>query len=446
VDNILDGYNEGSEDILQAFEEDSSTGGTKVPLNSRRNKASLSAFLTGDPENALGSYNLFMAESEQGSSTLQDEVLDKTTARIKQYDFETVNSILGDPSVPFAQKQKAIEAYQVGGNLQDPSMALYTDNVAKGSAGENVEQENSRVITASEIVNSVHADRRAIQALKNAHESKIDQSVASGGFGQYFSGMVAADVVPFATNVTASKVAGIVGRVLGEEDRTLLGKIKDGILAGHSLQDSFEAFKSLPVSKRRELSEALANEIENNSSIVYRDQNDYNRARILRRFVDDEDYTNTDKWIDTLSGALDLFGVGELIKGTRTVVKARAAAKASKDAPVTQATPAAKDTVVTRPVKTAAPITEADLASITAPKKVPVSKQAEFDALEQEKANLLGDLNLADNGAINNIRSELKQLDANKPKAEDVQGRAKQIQSLDRVSYRIRSLYFVNRN
>lgn len=392
------------------------------PMSAIRNRAATLA-LSADPDKAMDNYQIMVSEAEQG----KDEYTKHVDAQVKQsvtdMDRKTAFEILAEPRLPYEQKAQALEFLKSGPPaLKDTSQIMYGQLASKASEGEGIDEEDARINATSRAIQEVYEYRTERQRLINAHAAGL-RDMGPNTMLEALALMV----LPFGTNIAAAKEAA--GR--GE---SALGAF---LLPGTSFQNARDKLENLPVEARREATENALNNLKNTSGIIFSD-NDFQEFTRAQQLLEDGGYSNFDKWLDNLTGLLDIVGLGAVIRGPK---KAAVAVKGAKNAGKIEEAPAVT-TVPTLPAGTA----PRDFTMTLAPKRfedvrneVGAFQQKAIERLEQQKANLLGEAgSLAGKGDVARMNAELTALRGKLQDSseEAVKSLAKELQKTEKLSYK----------
>jgi hypothetical protein len=373
-----------------------------LPEAATRNRAATTALLS-DPSQAVDNYQLMMAEAQNGDATLLKSVQEGIHQSTTTNDIKGVMSVLSDPKLPLEMKQKALEGVRSSQFLKDTTNTLYTNALQNPSKGENIEQEDAR-ISSAEAIGEIYQARQDIQGLVNGFAASLpDASFETA------TDMAAVWVLPFGNNISTGKVAG--GLKEGTKE-SIWQTIKRYSLAGSTTADLRERLASIPPEKRAEFSKSLLTTIQNNSGIIFSNDNHFAQYDKASTIFDEGGYSSTQEFLDNISPLLDIVGFGQALRGGSKVAKV--VSKGEEVAPALD--PLARP--ATAPTRAPSVTAKGDLATISG-KPTGGSLDARIAALEDEKAGLLGTAgNQLDKGQVAAIRKELDSLPTPKNKYE----------------------------
>lgn len=387
----------------------------QIPKSSIRNRAATTALMSSDPSKAVEDYQLLMKEGEERQNAVYEQLKQKTLADVNKTDMQGVMSVLSDPSVPFDQKRKLVSGVKGSDFLKDSATILHTNSLVAESKGENREQENSR-ISAADSLGEIYRARTQIQGLVNAHGASLDSASISTA-----SDMAALYILPFGNNLAVGELAAKVAKAEGKKV-TFWDTVKSFLLPGTATADMKGKLESLPPEKRVEYAKALISGIKSNEGILFSSDNQFTQFEKATQIFEEGGYSTFDKWLDNITPLLDVVGIGEVIRGTRSTTKAiKATEKGVQEATVATGSlpPSYAPKIVSRE----------DLTTVTG-KPTAGAFDDKIAKLEAEKADLLGVAgNLAERGTVSDLLKQKKDLIA-PPKLGE---RAKEIQSAEGI-------------
>lgn len=379
-----------------------------LPEGMVRNRAATTAILS-DPSKMQDNYNLMMLEGKEGKSTYTDTLQSQIKQQFDKEDLSTSLSILADPKVPMEQKMAVLEARKRKDTINtDLGIGLLTKGLESPSKGESAEAEKARVSVLSGI-KEIYKEREEIQSLMNGYIASLDSST-----GKALADMSSAYIAPFSTNV-------LMFNIMQAKTGSFWKALGAFVDPGGAKKSIKEREADIPIEQRKQATEELWNIINNNAVTLGISDNNFSKAELVRQLMQDGDYGNFDRWSDTISGALDLLGLGLV---TRSIVKSRKlkeAEKGTKPPPI----PGQKDVIPPDTAKSPIKYGASDLASVDSKPTVGVFDER-IKALEAEKAALLGDAgNTLDKGEVTSLTKERKQIASTIP---DLNSLAKSIQ------------------
>ena len=293
-----------------------------LPMGAIRNRAATTALLTNEPDKAVENYQLLMKESTDGQSAVYDQLKGSILQNTAKVDMQGIMSVLGDSKVSLEEKQRVVAGLKGSQFLKDSNVALFTNSLAKPSTGETYSEEASR-ISASDSVREINNASVRRQGLVNAHAASME-SVGAGTLVD----MISLDVLPGGTGASALSVQQAQKAVTGEK-LSLWDMVKAFAAPGHSKEQAYERLKNVPPGKREELAQAFLAEINSHKGTVFGADSQFQQVRIAQEAFTNGGYTDTGKWIDTVSGLADIVGMGWAF---RAATKAKPAAKGAEQA------------------------------------------------------------------------------------------------------------------
>lgn len=267
---------------------------------SATNAAAQAAVLSSNPEAVESNYRIVSAEIEDAG--LQSEAYNNIMSMIKDKTFEANRSafvdFLADPSVSDGEKKLAAEAMlDREAEAYSPQNIIATASlVEEDGPNEPIEKENGRIALA-DVMYEVQQRKGEMQNLLNREVAKSDISTktATLDFLQY--------MMPFMESTFAGKIKAD----LEEDDSAFLDAFT---LLGSAKSEIRDAIKNAPEEDKLVIAQKVVELVNNHSSIVMKDQNDFARVDLLRTFLEDGYYEDVDVWLDNVIGVLDLTVLG----------------------------------------------------------------------------------------------------------------------------------------
>jgi len=138
-------------------------------------------------------------------------------------------------------------------------------------------------------------------------------------------------MIPFSESVIINRIGAELSERLPDDLNYEHSTLQSFYALGHQKEDIQEALRNFPRERRGEVQTLLMEIIEGNTSLVLPDTNHYRTVELARTFLEEDYYEDTEKWIDTAIGILDLAVFGRLaskaIKGVKAVRKTRSEAE-----------------------------------------------------------------------------------------------------------------------
>tara|TARA_B100000929_G_C15511743_1_gene421133 strand:+ start:12300 stop:17171 length:4872 start_codon:yes stop_codon:yes gene_type:complete len=304
--------------------EDFQIEGNLVPVNNRASNVNLAAYtasLSEDPESVEATYLNLTQEGEE-STRMSESLRNRAKQFTATKERDALVSILTDPDIPDEQKMAASSAYM------DQQSSLYgirnivsSEALIAESDDETEESSNSRINFADAIEN-VNAYHREKQILMNHQLTSQDPNMLEIGAG--FLELL----VPFAEQgITEQTLSAIRGgdKTAWMEALTLMGSTK---------QKFTETLRSVPPEERGPIIRQVIDAVNENSTIVFPDENDFVKMDFLRTALEEGYYGEGDAWIDNLISVAELTGLVPLgwvaqgvSRGARAARRGRSAAR-----------------------------------------------------------------------------------------------------------------------
>lgn len=293
-----------------------------APQGAIRNRAAQSALLQGNPDKVVESFQLMMAEGQEGSSVTHGQIQEAIAAQNKTGAMQGVIKILGDKNVPLAQKQQLLNFVRNDSFKEEPSISLQTKALEEANKGEDLRGEAARISTAD--------------ALEELYKEREDRQKALNGFiaqhpdvsATTVSDLAAAEVLPFGRNIIGAKVAAKLNEKLGIPT-SMADWVKNFLLPGSTRADLQRKLNSIPPESRQAFTDSLLASVKDSAAIFHSD-NYYSQYETATALLDEPAASKTAEWASNMSTVLDAFWVTDIIKGG--VKAASTASKANQRA------------------------------------------------------------------------------------------------------------------
>lgn len=290
------------------------------PENAVRNRAATSAILTGDPDKMVSSYQMMMAEAQDGQAVTHDQVMASLAEQNKTKSMKHVINILGDTSIPLDQKKRLMNFVQTNQFKEDPSTTLQTNALVAESKGESLRGEAAR-ISLADVMGEMEKERQDRQKLVNGLLASMPSADAST-VGEVAS----SQLLPFGRNVIASKVAAAQGEATGAPV-SLAGWIKNFLLPGSTKADLQKKLMSIPPENREEYTKSLLGSIRSSAS-VFPGENYFAQYDTAMQLLQSPTHSNGQVWAENVGTLLDAFWVGSELRAVTAAGKAAGSAEA----------------------------------------------------------------------------------------------------------------------
>ena len=279
-----------------------------IPSATVRAKASEAAILSGQVEET---YRKIFGELSSGETFSYEQESNKHQASINESDEKLLVQMLGDPTLSIEQKQKAVDFLQESRKKRVPlAKQIVMKAASDDSPGENREQEMMRTVSASEMVGPMYEYRKHLEELRNAHGASLNSE--TGTAVNDFLELI----VPFSVNKTGGDMLSKIKDEIG-----VGGSWLDAIAPGEAMVAIREALANTPVDQRAEVSRRVIDIIKSHSGNVISDDNDFIEYITAEAIFEEDGYGNVSRWLDNLSGLLDIVGIGAILKPGKALVK-----------------------------------------------------------------------------------------------------------------------------
>mgnify|MGYP003640860444 CR=1 FL=1 len=304
-----------------------------APLNnirtsdsSNKQLATNTALLNEDAVEASKAFTSMNTEMTiEGSRKEQERVVGEANkATLADTQEALVNVLLDDTVSSEGKEAAAKQALDHTSELFNVRKMVTTKQLSKPLKRETVEVERVRG-NFSDQVDFVNDQLKSQQKLLNSRAAAVNSDTAKATV-DFFEAML-----PFSRSKIIGGIVSDLKENLGEGSGFESSRIKSFVALGSSFQDVQEMISSTPIEKRPELTQMLADIIDNNSEIVLPDGNDYAKVDLLRTFLEEGYYGDGSAWADTVVGILDLTIVGGPL--VRLASKFGKAVKKAKNAP-----------------------------------------------------------------------------------------------------------------
>lgn len=275
-----------------------------APAASIRNRAAQTALLTDNPESMVDDYQAMVAEAQQGSDAIRELIKRKAEIDDGAITQETIMNILSDTSLPLEKKEAAIAAIN-SQNIKDTGYMVAMRAAASPVEEETLESEDVR-ISCAEVFGEIYQYQKDKQSILNKHALSMTSDNTDA-----FLGLVEG-ILPFAVNAQAADTLGRIKEKLGIEGGS-------GWLPGSDMEAIRETLFNMPPANRAEAMKSIVDIISTNSGIIFRDDNDFAEFMLVQQIFEEGGYGTFYKYLDNLTGVLDLIGLGGLVKGAVNV-------------------------------------------------------------------------------------------------------------------------------
>lgn len=274
-----------------------------------KNRAAIASLLSEDTSKVMEKYQAVLTEAKSGETYTHDKLLSDAVIAEQPSDMKGIMTILADPSIPLEQKKIAIAGIN-SKFAKDSSTLITTRAYSQPSGKEDVEQENVRISGAEQFAN-IRKQNEAIEAIKTQHALSLDPDVGNAVVD--FISLI----TPFSTNKYGATTLAQAAKAIGVNIST--GKAT--VLPGEAVVAIRDALANMPIEKQVQATEAITNIIKNNSSLFFNSDNNFAEYQQMQAIFEQGGYGNVSRFLDNVSGILDLAGLGFLGKGTKVLTK-----------------------------------------------------------------------------------------------------------------------------
>lgn len=313
----LESLNTNEEETLGSVLDEGATV-SKGHAPSNKNKAAYSSLLTeSDP---VATYRQIQAEMEEyGRSPTSEMIKEDSKARAYANTKAAFMDFLSDENYSDEQKRTAAR------NVLDKTNALYntqnlfsSEALASESPGEPVEQELVRLNLAGTL-DKVNDYKRKSQYLLNSEIAKADTDKV-GAWLDFIE-----ILLPFDEQ---ARVNNVRNALVSDEDAR--GEL-EGLVSflGSSKYDIKDLLENTSIDQRMELAEKIVQAVNSEDKLIFFGDNELTRYEMLKTFLDEGYYEDSDEFIDNTISVLDAIGVGAafkrsadtIVSGTKKVFK-----------------------------------------------------------------------------------------------------------------------------
>ncbi len=288
------------------------------PDAATKNRAAITAMLS-DPFAAVDNYNLMVSESLYGETSTQKLLNTQVQEAAKKSAFQTAVGILSDVNVPLEAKKKALEG--LNDFKLDSSILLQTNALQGPSKGESYDHEKARVNMA-EFIYDLHKERTERQGIENSVGLTLDNSSTAKSLFE----MIDLYIVPFGGNMS---MGGLYKQMEQNQGRkpSMFEVLKAAVAQGSTKEQWLDKIRKLPPDKAIEFRRLLAETIKQNRRVVFSSDSDFEKYDLASTLLAEDGYSTPEKYLDNISGLLDVFGLGLLGKDLGKLGKALRAGK-----------------------------------------------------------------------------------------------------------------------
>lgn len=238
--------------------------------------------------------------SMTGESSTADYLVKKARERRGKNYTSTLRDILLNPDIDDETKRQVYETiWDDKSPIYDPIQMVAEESLEDENTSDTEESVEQRVSLADSVSDIVEFKRQRQDIMNYARaNSKLGAMSIAGDILEMF--------IPFADQ----KQAGDLAKGLGQNDR-----LRSLIEPGATREMLTATLEGMTAKERMEVSRAIFEAVVNNSDIYTSNPNELKKLQSLKEMLYTGEYSATDKWLDNIFGALDIAGVGSLIKG-----------------------------------------------------------------------------------------------------------------------------------
>lgn len=278
---------------------------------SKSNLAAVASVINGDPSEISVKYQQVKAEMDElGQSPTADSIIEAAQQKAFNQSRGQFIEYLNDPTKSDEDKQRLISNYYDVKNEQySLHKMLFNEALIADSGNESPENEFVRV-SLLDIANDYFDYRDEAQKALNHEVASRDINYLND-FADIFEYLV-----PFTEGVYTGK---ILDDMRNGDGNSYLQSV---IALGESKKDIAQIIASVPVSERSGMIEKLLKAVNNHPGMVLPGSNDFAKIQLLKSMLDDGGYTDTERWIDNATSALDILGIGGGVRALARTAKA----------------------------------------------------------------------------------------------------------------------------
>lgn len=288
-----------------------------LPASVTTNRAAILSALSEKGSNVVETFQALKSEAAVGDSTLADSIRNQATEMTREAAFRNgVLPYLQDPNVSLEDKQLAVNTFSESTKAPDSLMILAGEAIIADSEGEN--EEGSEARGSIDLFERLQTSIKEEQAIVNNFKRQLkDQSSLSGE-----AGFVAQEfLIPVAEGFKANALLRSLNEKLGR-DTTFEGMGKAFLRPGATIEEIREKYLALDGPQRVVFVKALVDTIKETDGVIFSTDSQFSALATLEKVVGD--YDSTEATFDSVMNALDIIGVGMVIRaGAKAVRGAR---------------------------------------------------------------------------------------------------------------------------
>lgn len=287
--------------------------GVTIPITSASQLAAGEAIMREQP--SVDEYrqirdNLMSPEGREAFILRQEE---RRMSILSSYEND-LGDILLDPEISDEDKKMYLEGVKNAKENYKPSSidVMVEEAVVSQNKETETEAEFQNRLGFVDMIKEVNNQKREATARINALRAERDPSKIATAVD------LAELLVPFAEWVDVNQM---YQQVVGG----------DKWLMGSQRAELFDVMKKLPYDKRAEFSEKIIDFVENHDSVLLPDGNDLVALDTLQQMIVENEYSNTEKWVDNIFSVIEFTGVFGLLGKAAKTGKTAKTVKAAKE-------------------------------------------------------------------------------------------------------------------
>lgn len=367
-----------------------------LPESATTNRSAVLAALSGDSQKIIDTYQGMQNEVLLGNTTLADGIQQQVIERNRVDAFNKgILPILYDPLADKAAKQKVLDDYREAVKTPDSLDILASEALIANSEGETADSEEARGSLAEDLFANFQQSRIQEQQIVNTFKLDLQQQATT--LGQ--TGDIAQEfLVPVAEGIKTYKFISTLNEKLGK-NTSFEKKVKSILRPGASMLDIRHMYEGLDDRSRIAFTQTLVDTIKETQGILFSTDSQFSAVGMLEKIIGD--YSPAEASWDTISNALDIFGIGWAAKSATKAVRASRAAKqlaaeskvkAGANIPATASNPRVGPLDVPEDLRV----------------KIKNPEKENIDKLYQEKADLIADSSgVLPNRTVSSLNDEL---------------------------------------
>jgi len=365
----------------------------RTPVATIRNKAAAIAMLKGG--DTVQSYRDVIAHAESGKPISESPLAQAVDVNTQDLDLKGTMSVLSDSSVPFETKKQAIQNFRKPSPINSHTGVLLSQAIAADNEGETEQEEQARTSITENMRDAIEQRIKQQQLINNF---KIG---TNPDYNKALREAIVGELVPGFMSEMSARM----------EEGSLWEKTKAALGPGTTIRKEQEKLLELPPREATAKIMGLIDRLKDLDGFLISDDDTYNKLQYLQNYADgsvmstpEEVLLNLDPWLSVLGLAATQTVKGKIALRMRSNKEALEAAKKVVGSP-------SIPEEIKSTVKASKGLPEAPVSKVSVPDQAVAAKAKQIASLEKQKADLLGDVNLAGKGDVRNIQAELSALE-----------------------------------